>query len=182
MKNNNNRFNLLLSSLILISLLTTMVFCIASFAQEESTSAPLPGSINNVSIPQNNPVQNNSGASSVQGSSTQAISATVTDVSLEDFPVSISGLKTLIEKYKEESKSTALEKANLNPLLIWLDGLIKSHNKLAAAFAKQVNLKTNFDSECSLVRELRFIKDEVLYLKAQALIKEKAQRCHSNFN
>jgi len=58
-------------------------------------------------------------------------------------------------------------------VLIWLDGLLRAHNKLASAFGKQPELKAALENECTIIKQLRSIKNEILYLKAQDLIKDK---------
>jgi hypothetical protein len=57
--------------------------------------------------------------------------------------------------------------------LVWIDGLMRAHNRLANSFSKVSELKPSYDNECSLIRQLRSIKNEILYIKAQGLIKNK---------
>jgi len=175
-------FRVLIISRIISVILLIVGFCPIGFAEEESLSAPLPGSPGSITVgakdtpsslgtnPAHEPAALINNAISNSDNKGVIVSPNVFS---EDLPVSVKGLIALIEKYKEQASYANLGEGSLNPLLDWINGLIKSHNKLAAAFYPQSNLKTNFENESCIARELHKIKDEVLYLKAQMLIKEK---------
>jgi len=148
------------------------------FAQNEILSAPLPGgnvTAGNAYIP---PVK----TSEIQPSAQSQISNNENDKEKsnpftapgsEKLPVSINGLKALLDKYRQDAAEDDLDSDKLDGNLAWIDGLMRAHIRLANAFSKQSDLKSSFDNECSLIRQLRSIKNELLYIKAQSLIKGK---------
>ncbi len=177
MNKNSKQIRFSLRNKIYSSILIIFAYAPVTLSQDDASSAPLPGSLSNynVTIPakqsetQSPPAPIPAAVSTVKNEE----SVNILSPSSEDLPVSVSGLKGLVTKYKDEAKEGALSESDLDALINWLDGLIKSHNKLMLAFGK-TDLKNNFDSEYSLVRELHQIKNQILYLKAQKLIKEKS--------
>ena len=89
----------------------------------------------------------------------------------DDLPVSIDGLKALVEDMKSKSSDNEQGDELVNKYLVWVDGLIKAHNKLAGAFAKQADFQAAGETERDMSRRLYQIKDQFLFLKAKALIK-----------
>jgi hypothetical protein len=78
----------------------------------------------------------------------------------------------LLQASVEDLKTSGASEESLNKYLIWLDTLIKAHNKLASAFAKQADTLAACNNEHQLSKQLYELKDQVLYLKAQLLMKE----------
>jgi hypothetical protein len=156
----------------IISALFVMQFCHGILAQEESLSAPLPGdgtyntSMKVQETHQNQPVP-------IVPENDKEKSVFLIGMSSDKYPISINGLKTLVDKSKEDAAETSLGSDTLDPILAWLDALMRAHNRLANAFVKQSDLKSAYENECSLIRQLRGIKNEILYIKAQDLIKGK---------
>ncbi len=93
------------------------------------------------------------------------------DQEKEKLPISIEGIKAAVEDMKGKAARNEPVEESVNKYLNWLDGLIRAHNKLAGSFAKQDRLQVACETERDLSRRLYQIKDQVLYLKAQALIK-----------
>lgn len=166
-----------------------MMFCNAVNAQ--LTTAPLPGSQNTDTFPNyvrpqsqfqsqiQTQIQQDTQSSleSVPlaglNSSSSGKTEAINKVDGEDCPISISGLHAIIDKYKAEIVQTSFNPESLDPLLNWLDSLIKAHNRLAMVFSKQVASRASYQCENTLVHKLRGIRNEVLYLKAQSLTDKK---------
>lgn len=153
--------------------LTALVFVLlipGVHGQEEMLSAPVPG----VNLPESN-LQNVAPqqSSQVVTESNDTEKEKALAIALEKYPISISGLKSMLDQYKQQIEQSDFNAMNLDEPLLWLDNLLRAHNRLAHAFAKQSDLKPAYENECSLIRQLRSIKNEMLYLKAQNLIKEK---------
>lgn len=89
----------------------------------------------------------------------------------DGLPISLEDLQAIPQRMK--TGDIPLTEENLNKYLVWLDTLIKAHNKLASAFARQEDTKPAYDNERALSSNLYRIKDQVLYHKAQILVKEK---------
>ncbi len=174
MKNINNK----ISPASLWQIIVILVFIAgpANYAQDESSRAPVPGDEAKSIL---------ESEKNAQITSRQALPSAVVDeedkpnaillanLAQNDFPVTIRGLRVILEKYKDEAKDSDLNEEKLSALLLWIDGLAKAHNKLAYAFCKQLSLKADYENECALLRDLRQLKDEFLYLKAQTFIKAK---------
>lgn len=170
-------------SRLYILLAAGLVLTVPGWAQEGS---PLPGSNTAPSTNTANdsaPVPGNEQPS--QGTvdtsiSVQSVSKLQTDTtsSSNSFlgPVSL----TAVQADVQDLKNGGATEESLNKYLVWLDTLIKAHNKLAAAFAKQNTTSAACNTERNLSKQLYQVKDQVLYLKAQVLLKE--NRCPEAIN
>jgi hypothetical protein len=118
-----------------------------------ATTAPIPGNVESMPT---------------------GISLTVDEKAGKDkLPISLNGLRAFVEVMKKTNSKEEQWQENLNKSLLWLDSLIKAHNKLVAAFARQDKLKVTFENERNISKQLNQIKNELLYLQAKVLIEEK---------
>ncbi len=150
-----------------------MQFCLSSSGQDENLSAPLPGSVPYSGSAKPQEVHQNIQPSVASPESDKEKSNFILGMSSDKYPISINALRALADKYKQEACEGNFDSDSLEPILAWLDELLKAHNKLAYAFAKHNELRPAYENECGLIRQLRGIKNETLYIKAQELIKAK---------
>jgi hypothetical protein len=157
----------------------TFFVSLSGLAQDES---PLPGNSTDIVNVNSNPASTASAMAPIPGNnqSTHALNISPNGQTLskphsdshssETFtgPVSLSDLQTSVEDLKNSSAT----EESLNKYIAGLDVLIKAHNKLAATFSRQENTVAAGNGERNLSKQLCLLKDKVLYLKAQILIKE----------